>query len=48
MPTYDKFLKEIISKMQKLEDHEAITLTTESNMIVQNKLPQKLKDPRRF
>lgn len=44
MPTYAKFLKEIFSKKRKIEDNEIISLITECNTLIQNKLPHKLKD----
>ena len=46
MPKYAKFLKDIISKKRKLEEHETVMLTEESSAILQKKLPPKLKDPR--
>ncbi|KAL4610105.1 hypothetical protein ACB092_08G028300 [Castanea dentata] len=48
MTKYAKFLKDIISKKQKLEEHETIMLTEESSAILQKKLPPKLKDPGSF
>ena len=48
MPKYAKFLKDIISKKRKLEEHETIMLTEESSAILQKKLLPKLKDPRSF
>ncbi|XP_057994991.1 uncharacterized protein LOC131175290 [Hevea brasiliensis] len=48
MPSYTKFLKEILSKKRRLEDYKTVTLTEESNSIMQNKLPPKLKDPGSF
>ncbi|KAL5789533.1 hypothetical protein ACOSQ2_004421 [Xanthoceras sorbifolium] len=48
MPSYVKFLKEILSKKRRLEDHETVALTEECSAIIQNKLPQKLKDPGSF
>ncbi|KAL5756520.1 hypothetical protein ACOSQ2_021266 [Xanthoceras sorbifolium] len=44
MPTYIKFLKEIISNKCRLADFETVTLTEECSVIIQNKLPPKLKD----
>ncbi|XP_021658910.2 uncharacterized protein LOC110648853 [Hevea brasiliensis] len=44
MPSYAKFLKEIISKERRLEDYETVALTEECSAILQNKLPLKLKD----
>jgi len=48
MPSYAKFLKEILSNKRKLEDHEMLSLTEESSVAFQNKLPVKFKDPRSF
>ncbi|KAJ9183079.1 hypothetical protein P3X46_006990 [Hevea brasiliensis] len=48
MPSYAKFLKEILSNKRKLEDHETIALTEECSAILQKKLPPKLKDPESF
>ncbi|KAJ9147268.1 hypothetical protein P3X46_029445 [Hevea brasiliensis] len=45
MPSYAKFLKEILSNKKKLEEFETVALTEESSAILQNKLPPKLKDP---
>ncbi|KAJ9182687.1 hypothetical protein P3X46_006652 [Hevea brasiliensis] len=44
MPSYVKFLKEILSKKRKLEDYGTVALTKECSAILQNKLPPKLKD----
>ncbi|KAJ9145691.1 hypothetical protein P3X46_028044 [Hevea brasiliensis] len=48
MPSYAKFLKEILSKKRKLEDYGIVALTEECSAILQNKLPPKLKDLRSF
>ncbi|XP_050888681.1 uncharacterized protein LOC127093821 [Lathyrus oleraceus] len=48
MPSYTKFLKEILSNKKKIEDNETITLTTECSAIIQNNMPPKLKDPGSF
>ena len=45
MPAYSKFLKDIISHKRKWEDHETIPINEECSAVIQNKLPQKLKDP---
>ena len=45
---YSKFLKEIMSNKRKLEDFETIALTEETSALIQNKLPQMLKDPGSF
>ncbi|XP_050896521.1 uncharacterized protein LOC127103296 [Lathyrus oleraceus] len=44
MPSYAKFLKEILSSKKKLEDDETIMLTAECSAIIQNNMPPKLKD----
>ncbi|XP_073147962.1 uncharacterized protein [Henckelia pumila] len=48
MPSYAKFLKDILSNKRKLEEYETVNLTKECSAIVQNKLPPKLKDPGSF
>src|ERR1044072_1333381 len=48
MPSYAKFFKEILSNKKKIEDNERVTLTAECSAIIQNKMPQKLKDPGSF
>ncbi|KAL0394740.1 UNVERIFIED_CONTAM: hypothetical protein Slati_4440200 [Sesamum latifolium] len=48
MPSYAKFLKEVISNKRKWEGGETIKLNEECSAILQNKLPPKLKDPGSF
>ncbi|XP_044489283.1 uncharacterized protein LOC123213766 [Mangifera indica] len=48
MSTYAKFLKDILSNKMKLEEFEMVALLKECSAILQNKLPQKFKDPGRF
>ncbi|XP_050919113.1 uncharacterized protein LOC127136618 [Lathyrus oleraceus] len=48
MPSYAKFLKEILSNKKKLKDDETVMLTTECSAIIQNNMPHKLKDPGSF
>ncbi|PIN10844.1 DNA-directed DNA polymerase [Handroanthus impetiginosus] len=48
MPSYVKFMKDILSKKRRLGDYEMVTLTEEYSVIIQNKLPPKLKDPGSF
>lgn len=48
MPTYAKFMKEILSKKRRIVDDESVMLTEECSAILQRKLPQKLKDPGSF
>ena len=44
MPSYMKFMKEILSNKRKLEEFETVCLTEECNAILQKKLTPKLKD----
>ena len=48
MPSYVKFMKDILSKKRRLSDFEIVNLTEECRAILQRKLPQKLKDPSSF
>ncbi|XP_027178191.1 uncharacterized protein LOC113777357 [Coffea eugenioides] len=48
IPSYAKFLKEIMTKKRRLEDSETIALMEVCSAIIQNKLPPKLKDPGSF
>ncbi|XP_060967869.1 uncharacterized protein LOC133035734 [Cannabis sativa] len=48
MPTYLKFMKDILSKKRKLEEFEMVALTDECSAVLQKKLPPKLKDPGSF
>ncbi|XP_075076866.1 uncharacterized protein LOC142163475 [Nicotiana tabacum] len=48
MPSYAKFLKEILSSKRKLEEVSVVMLTEKYSAIFQNKLPQKLGDPGSF
>ncbi|KAK4853941.1 hypothetical protein QYF36_016693 [Acer negundo] len=48
MPTYVKFLKDLLSNKRKLEEFEIVALTEKCSAILQNKLPPKLKDPGKF
>ncbi|XP_016475700.1 uncharacterized protein LOC107797337 [Nicotiana tabacum] len=48
MPSYTKFLKEILSRKRKLEEVYVVLLTEKCSAILQNKLPQKLGDPGSF
>ncbi|XP_021746196.1 uncharacterized protein LOC110712084 [Chenopodium quinoa] len=45
MPTYAKFLKDLLSNKSRLEESATISLPKEVSAIIQNKLPQKLGDP---
>ena len=48
MPSYVKFMKEILSKKRRVSNFETVILTKECSAILQRKLPQKLKDPGSF
>ncbi|XP_075112113.1 uncharacterized protein LOC142182091 [Nicotiana tabacum] len=48
MPSYAKFLKEILSSKRKLEEVSVVMLTEKCSAILQNKLSQKLGDPGSF
>ena len=48
MPSYVKFMKDILSQKRRLADFETINLTEECSAILQRKLLQKLKDPGSF
>ena len=48
MPSYVKFMKEILSNKRRLSDFEIVNLIEECSAILQRKLPQKLKDPSSF
>jgi len=43
MPSYTKFLKEILPNKRKLEEHEAAALTEECSDAIQNKLQISLR-----
>ena len=44
MPSYFKFMKDILSRKRRLSDFETVNLTQECSAIFKRKLPQKLKD----
>ena len=48
MPSYVKFMKDILSKKRRLGEFETVALTEECSAILKNKLPPKLKDPGSF
>ncbi|XP_073049542.1 uncharacterized protein [Primulina eburnea] len=48
IPSYAKFLKEILSNKRKLVEFETVKPLEECSAILQNKLPPKLKDPGSF
>ncbi|XP_070024997.1 uncharacterized protein [Nicotiana sylvestris] len=48
IPKYAKYIKDIVSHKKRLTEFETVALTEECTSRVQNKLPQKLKDPGSF
>ncbi|XP_062075563.1 uncharacterized protein LOC133779641 [Humulus lupulus] len=48
MPSYVKFMKEILSNKRKMGDYKIVALTEECSAILQRKLPKKLRDPWSF
>ncbi|XP_075492522.1 uncharacterized protein LOC142530580 [Primulina tabacum] len=48
MPSYAKFMKDILSNKRKLKDHMTVNLTENCSAMVQNKITPKLKDPWSF
>ena len=48
MPSYVKFMKDILSQKRRLSDFKTVNLTEECSAILQRKLLQKLKDPGSF
>lgn len=48
MPSYAKFMKEILSKKRRIQEDEIVALTEECSAILQRKLPPKLKDSGSF
>ena len=48
MPNYAKFMKDFLSKKKKFGQYEMISMTEKYNVVLQKKLPQKLKDPESF
>jgi len=45
MPSYAKFLKDILRKSKKLTEYETVSLTKECSALLTNKIPPKMKDP---
>ena len=48
MPKYAKFLKDILTNKQKLEDISCVLLNESCSAILQNRLPEKMGDPGSF
>eukprot|EP00257_Ricinus_communis_P023468 XP_015583461.1 uncharacterized protein LOC107262405 [Ricinus communis] len=45
MPSYAKFLKDMLSNKREIKENAIVSLTAECSAILQNKLPKKLGDP---
>ncbi|XP_024990639.1 uncharacterized protein LOC112524928 [Cynara cardunculus var. scolymus] len=48
MPSYVKFLKDILSMKKKLSEYETVALTEGCSALLTNKIPPKLKNPGSF
>ncbi|XP_070022112.1 uncharacterized protein [Nicotiana sylvestris] len=48
IPKYAKYIKDIVAHKRRLTEFKTVALTEECTSRVQNKLPQKLKDPGSF
>ncbi|XP_068492199.1 uncharacterized protein [Phaseolus vulgaris] len=48
MPTYAKFMKELLTKKRKFNDQEIVELEAGCSAIIQKSLPQKSRDPGSF
>ena len=48
MPSYAKFLQDLLSNKEKLLETTTVALTEECSVIIQNKQPPKLSDPESF
>ncbi|XP_061351618.1 uncharacterized protein LOC133296613 [Gastrolobium bilobum] len=48
MTNYARFMKDLLSRKRKLRECETVNLTDECNVIIQKKLPTKVKDPGSF
>ncbi|XP_057247229.1 uncharacterized protein LOC130589728 [Beta vulgaris subsp. vulgaris] len=48
VPVYAKFLKDMITKKRDFGGIDRVALTEECNVVLQNKIPPKLKDPGSF
>lgn len=48
MPSYAKFVKDLLTRKRRLEEYETIALTEECSAVLLKKLPPKLKDPGSF
>ena len=48
MPNYAKFMKEILSKKEKIAEEGVVNLTATCSVVIQRSLPAKMKDPGSF
>nr|XP_016460409.1 PREDICTED: uncharacterized protein LOC107783899 [Nicotiana tabacum] len=48
IPMYAKYIKDIVANKRRLTEFEIVALTEKCTLRVQNKLPQKLKNPGSF
>jgi len=48
MPTYAKFMKELLTKKRNFNDHEIVELEVGCSTMIKKSLPQKSKDPGSF
>ncbi|XP_038904258.1 uncharacterized protein LOC120090611 [Benincasa hispida] len=48
MPSYVKFLKDILANKRKIGENETVALTYECSVLFQNNIPTKMKDPGSF
>ena len=48
MPNYAKFMKDVLTKRKRLAEFETVEMTKECSLMLQNKVPPKLKDPGSF
>ena len=48
MPTYAKFMKELLTKKRKINDQEIVELEAGCSAIIQKSLPKKSRDPGSF
>lgn len=48
MPSYVKFLKDILAKKSRLNDFQTVALMQETSDVFRNGVPRKMTDPRSF
>ena len=48
MPLFEKFIKEILSRKTKIAEEGIVNLTTTCNVVIQNYLPETMRDPGSF